>query len=725
MPPCRRSMFRDDGPEAFCWCTTELTIGRGSLCDRVTRLALGVFAPTAVALGWAVERVPPPTAPSGNLTSLACPAPSFCLSVGSREDATGDQVALAERWNGRTWSVQRVPGEPLAGLSCISGSACVAVGSDGVDRWNGRAWTWQRVAPKQSSIEFSGSSCWNARGCMVVGTNLDRGYEGAPVAELWNGQRWHNVRPLVNGDGFLAVSCLSATFCMAVGATSTDSGDGEVTFAERWNGRRWRSEPTLDAGYADELDSVVCKSTSTCTAVGHYENYAGSRPMVERWSGGRWSFQLVARPPAAKFGEFSSVVCRNPTDCTAVGGVEINKKLSLGLVERWSNSKWRVVSTGGSTHSLGTNLIGVSCPSITQCVAVGTGETSRELIASRSSGGRWSRRNTPNPLGPLPSELNDVSCSSLQACLAVGRYYPSGSSSRASMPFAEAWNGTTWTVQSVPTPTGTTNAELDAVSCPSPGSCTAIGQYATRQANRPPLIELLAGGRWTIQDHGHLTGPLSRVSCASATTCVAIGSLNSRMIAAIEDGSGWRNQNPSLASGMSLQSLGGVSCGSSTDCFAVGGVYVQTSGTNQTLVLRHAASGWSLQTSPDATRVGGFSDVSCTAPTECTAVGGDSPGPLAERWDGASWTIQTLAAGLDSASSLQAVSCGSATACTAINGLDAESWDGTSWHHQTLASRRNTNITRISCYGQAACVAVGSSTQQSSGLQLPFVERRS
>jgi hypothetical protein len=64
--------------------------------------------------------------------------------------------------------------------------------------------------------------------------------------------------------------------------------------------------------------------------------------------------------------------------------------------------------------------------------------------------------------------------------------------------------------------------------------------------------------------------------------------------------------------------------------------------------------------------------VACTSANACTAVGAyntstNVPLPLAERWNGSSWTVQpTPTPPNATASVLQAVSCTSATACTAV-----------------------------------------------------------
>jgi hypothetical protein len=42
-------------------------------------------------------------------------------------------------------------------------------------------------------------------------------------------------------------------------------------------------------------------------------------------------------------------------------------------------------------------------------------------------------------------------------------------------PLAEQWNGSAWTIQSTPNPTGSNQNELYAVSCASSTTCTAVG----------------------------------------------------------------------------------------------------------------------------------------------------------------------------------------------------------------------------------------------------------
>jgi hypothetical protein len=74
----------------------------------------------------------------------------------------------------------------------------------------------------------------------------------------------------------------------------------------------------------------------------------------------------------------------------------------------------------------------------------------------------------------LITTLSDVSCTSATACSAVGNYF---SSSHVTLPLAEGWNGTSWSIQATPVP-GSAPGELNGVACISSG-CTAAGAYVT------------------------------------------------------------------------------------------------------------------------------------------------------------------------------------------------------------------------------------------------------
>jgi hypothetical protein len=145
-----------------------------------------------------------------------------------------------------------------------------------------------------------------------------------------------------------------------------------------------------------------------------------------------------------------------------------------------------------------------------------------------------------------------------------------------------------------------------------------------------------------------------------------------------------------------------------------------------------AASRWSVQRTPNP--VGAMesvlSGVSCTSSTACTAVGYFTDGvgagvPLAERWNGSSWTVQRTPRRVGATSSLLFdVSCASPRSCTAVGSFVTRSgsslplverWNGTSWSIQSTPNPHQANGGRVSylggvsCASTTACTAVGHS----------------
>ena len=84
-----------------------------------------------------------------------------------------------------------------------------------------------------------------------------------------------------------------------------------------------------------------------------------------------------------------------------------------------------------------------------------------------------------------PSVLQGVSCTSATACTAVGDYV---NRDGTQVTLAERWNGTSWTIQSTPNPTGAQyagwTATLQGVSCTSATACTAVGTTPPPPATR-------------------------------------------------------------------------------------------------------------------------------------------------------------------------------------------------------------------------------------------------
>src|SRR5207302_1536662 len=74
---------------------------------------------------WSTQRTPIPSGSGGLLAGITCTSAAACTAVGGTFNAHGERT-LAERWDGTSWSVQRIPSEPppqdneLAAVSCPS-----------------------------------------------------------------------------------------------------------------------------------------------------------------------------------------------------------------------------------------------------------------------------------------------------------------------------------------------------------------------------------------------------------------------------------------------------------------------------------------------------------------------------------------------------------------------------------------------------------------------------
>lgn len=123
---------------------------------------------------------------------------------------------------------------------------------------------------------------------------------------------------------------------------------------------------------------------------------------------------------------------------------------------------------------------------------------------------------------------------------------------------------------------------------------------------------------------------------------------------------------------------------------------------------------WSLQRTPSPDAGGSLSAVSCASASSCTAVG-----TVAEGWNGTSWLVQHSPGPGPGNSQLAAVSCVSAVACTAAGAYDnasgshglAESWNGSTWSVRRFPSPPGTGtmvtVSEVSCTSAVACTAVG------------------
>jgi hypothetical protein len=225
-------------------------------------------------------------------------------------------------------------------------------------------------------------------------------------------------------SGLDALSCTSVLACTAVGAANATTAP-EV-LVERWDGRAWTVQAAPTPGWADRtrFDSVSCISLSFCTAVGTSVGGQGdvnTRLLVERWDGRRWTIASAPRPAGSFDTSLSGVSCASADACTAVGDVDGGT-----LVERWNGGRWSIQRT---PYRVQAPLTGVSCVSATVCEAVGTANQDAggssapptKMVAEGCKGRSWSLQPVPTPAPPGESSwFSAVACLSARSCFALG-----------------------------------------------------------------------------------------------------------------------------------------------------------------------------------------------------------------------------------------------------------------------------------------------------------------
>jgi hypothetical protein len=298
---------------------------------------------------WTMETVP--SGPRYSyLTDVSCAAPAGDAAAGPAGClAVGDFVLAKSGGQWRTVS----PDSDLVAVSCSAPDSCMAVGTHSAPQvpvfavWNGTTLTGGTIQPPPHSyqgVEISGVSCVSASDCVAVGSYSYGGLAtGGPapgartrtLAEQWNGRGWQ-LLPTVDvsaNDYLTAVSCVSAVDCTAVGANQS-----QYPIAEQWNGSAWTavSMPTVSIIGFMSLTGISCPAADACVAAGTYQG----EPAAERWNGSAWRLTLLPQPPVDNHSsQLTGISCVSASECVAVGW----DALADGYTELYTDGGWQLM----------------------------------------------------------------------------------------------------------------------------------------------------------------------------------------------------------------------------------------------------------------------------------------------------------------------------------------------------------------------------------------------
>lgn len=377
--------------------------------------------------------------------SLAAGTKYYFRITATNQNGTAQGKILSFTTTSSLWSIKESPnpgtsGNVLYDVSCEpSTSVCTSVGkstSSGVDspialRWNGLSWSEQTAAKKSGATHtrLLGVDCPSETRCLAVGNHQSS--EGPSVlSELWNEGKWSvQTTPLPTESAsseFVAIGCNSTASCTAVGSAMI--GGVRTAIAERWTSPTWAlsSIPIPEGAKSSQLDGVDCLWSNFCVAVGRYTTSGGSvKSLVEFWNGTEWSIQTVTDPEGAAQSTLLDVACSpTPNRCTAVGGWKNSAYEQFTLAYRFNGvTTWTLQSTSNPSGSIASVFQEVSCPAETACTAdgswVSSGGGSNMTLAETWNGTSWSIQGTPNPSGAIFSAFFGLSCRST-TCMGVG-----------------------------------------------------------------------------------------------------------------------------------------------------------------------------------------------------------------------------------------------------------------------------------------------------------------
>jgi photosystem II stability/assembly factor-like uncharacterized protein len=308
-------------------------------------------------------------------------------------------------------------------------------------------------------------------------------------------------------DAYDAVSCASATTCLAVG--------GNIVVGTTDGGAHWsaRTPPPN----ASMLTNVACSTAKRCEVTG--DTTADAAVVYGTLDGGlTWHVQPAALPG----GFFLAISCASRTMCVATGNEgAITRTVDGGRT--WT----------GQTLADATLVTDVDCPTTLVCEAVAdSGRIGVSGLAVRSTDGglHWTVTELPSTL-PTP---NGVDCATTSACVVVGQDFTHAGSTEVGRIVTTTDGGVTWLRP--PLPAGYTF--VSRVDCPTVNVCVA-GALGPRGL----LGTVDAGQSWTPQ--GPAAVFFRDVSCPTATLCTAVGENNNgrgTIYATTNGGRTWHRQ---------------------------------------------------------------------------------------------------------------------------------------------------------------------------------------
>lgn len=220
---------------------------------------------------------------------ISCASRTFCAAI-LTGIGTGSQTDYATIWNGSSWGAPKAM-PLLSSVACPAPGFCLAIGSDVYDEYKNGNWVQSRypnlIDPGEDVACSSPTRCLGDFG---------------PPTVTWNGKTWQESLPQYNVPlaAALDISC-AGNRCMAIGPASQNPGAPSDSAALYQNGQ-WSNAVAIDTTPTTgggSLKHVTCASATVCVAI-------STTNSLFIWAHGSWTTTSL---PPAPFGNLSDVSC--------------------------------------------------------------------------------------------------------------------------------------------------------------------------------------------------------------------------------------------------------------------------------------------------------------------------------------------------------------------------------------------------------------------------------
>lgn len=322
-------------------------------------------------------------------------------------------------------------------------------------------------------------------------------------------------------------SCPGAGQITCITSGPSSAGSEQISWT---NGSTW-SSPSLPGGVAlTRLTWVSCAGSGACIGVGYGPNgvvilhAATSPPALTAYS------MTALAGLNASGATLTQVSCPSATQCVAIGTTNTGAGVVLsGTIGTSAATDSWVADTLPTTT---TSLSSLQCPvGATGCVALATTSSTPVIVSGPTAGpGAWASWTTPGsgPTSFTVSALSQLVCPSTTTCLATGVGRVNGAAS-GPVVLSGAAGGSgfavavPWIADSVP---GTTLTSLSSITCPVPGKCLVAGTGTSGSTTGAFFLYGPTAGpmgtEFPLKSSATVTA-LSSVTCPAAGNCVAIG----------------------------------------------------------------------------------------------------------------------------------------------------------------------------------------------------------